>query len=234
MRLSTFPTLHGEKAVVRLFAGSGRFLRLADLGLPAEVHDALSQVLDETSGAGILSCPAGSGKTTSLYACLRELAARSQGKRSLATKILVIGGVWRYTSWAEFCHLLALLLESELPLPEALRLAGEGVQNSDLDRACRGMAGEVEKGETLAQAMATRPELPSGLARLLRWATKQNAIAEILHMAGEMFEARAKGQAMFAGTVMAVLAAVIVLWGAFSVVIGLMLPMVMLINRLSG
>ena len=52
MRLSTFPTLHGEKAVVRLFAGSGRFLRLADLGLPAEVHDALSQVLDETSGAG--------------------------------------------------------------------------------------------------------------------------------------------------------------------------------------
>ena len=52
MRLSTFPTLHGEKAVVRLFAGSGRFLRLADLGLPAEVHDVLSQVLDETSGAG--------------------------------------------------------------------------------------------------------------------------------------------------------------------------------------
>ena len=37
MRLSTFPTLHGEKAVVRLFAGSGRFLRLADLGLPALV-----------------------------------------------------------------------------------------------------------------------------------------------------------------------------------------------------
>src|SRR5271157_2267951 len=33
MRLSTFPTLHGEKAVVRLFAGSGRFLRLADSSL---------------------------------------------------------------------------------------------------------------------------------------------------------------------------------------------------------
>ena len=81
MRLSTFPTLHGEKAVVRLFAGSGRFLRLGDLGLPAEVHDALAQVLEETSGAGILSGPAGSGKTTSLYACLRELAARSWGER---------------------------------------------------------------------------------------------------------------------------------------------------------
>ncbi len=85
MRLSSFPTLHGEKAVVRLFVGSGRFLRLADLGLPAEVQDALSRVLDETSGAAILSGPAGSGKTTSLYACLRELAARSHGQRSLTS-----------------------------------------------------------------------------------------------------------------------------------------------------
>ena len=34
VRVSTFPTLYGEKAVVRLFASSGRFLRLDDLGLP--------------------------------------------------------------------------------------------------------------------------------------------------------------------------------------------------------
>jgi general secretion pathway protein F len=168
-----------------------------------------------------------------LWLVLR-IVLKPPDRRSLATKIPVIGGVWRYTSWAEFCHLLALLLESQLPLPEALRLAGKGVQNTDLDRACQRMAGEVEKGETLAQAMASRPELPSGLARLLRWATKQNAIAEILHMAGEMFEARAKGQAMFAGTVMAVLSVVNVLWGVSSVIIGLMLPMVTLISRLSG
>lgn len=163
-----------------------------------------------------------------------RVALKPPDRRSLATKIPVIGGVWRYTSWAEFCHLLALLLESQLPLPEALRLAGEGVQNADLDRACRIMAGEVERGENLAQAMTKRPELPTGLARLLRWATKQNAIAEILHMAGEMFEARAKGQAAFAGTVMAVLSVVIVLWGVLSVIFGLMLPIVTLITRLSG
>ena len=93
------------------------------------------------------------------------------------------------------------------PLPEALRLTGEGVQNDDLDRACQAMAADVERGsDLLPEAMAGRPELPTGLARLLRWATDQNAIAEILHMAGEMFEARARGQATFAGTVMAVLA----------------------------
>lgn len=85
MRLSTFPTLHGEKAVVRLFAGPGRFTILDDLGLPEEVRDALSRLLNETSGAIVLAGPAGSGKTTTMYACLREIARRSEGRRSLAT-----------------------------------------------------------------------------------------------------------------------------------------------------
>lgn len=85
MRLSTFPTVFGEKAVVRMFAAAGRFLRLDDLGLPDEVRDGLSRGLDETSGAIVLAGPAGSGKTTTLYAGLRELAARRPGERSLAT-----------------------------------------------------------------------------------------------------------------------------------------------------
>jgi type II secretory ATPase GspE/PulE/Tfp pilus assembly ATPase PilB-like protein len=85
MRLSSFPTLYGEKAVVRLFAGPGRYLTLEDLGLPDEVRDALSALLDETSGSIVLSGPAGSGKTTTIYACLRQLAARSAGRRSLAS-----------------------------------------------------------------------------------------------------------------------------------------------------
>jgi len=85
MRVSTFPTLFGEKAVVRMFAGPGRFLGLDDLGLPASVRDELARILAETSGAIVLSGPAGSGKTTTIYACLRELAARSRGERSLVT-----------------------------------------------------------------------------------------------------------------------------------------------------
>jgi type II secretory ATPase GspE/PulE/Tfp pilus assembly ATPase PilB-like protein len=97
MRLSTFPTIFGEKAVVRMFAAPGKFLRLDDLGLPAEVRDGVSNVLEETSGALVLSGPAGSGKTTTIYACLRELAARRPGERSLATLEdpveAVVGGV---------------------------------------------------------------------------------------------------------------------------------------------
>ncbi|HEX4143219.1 MAG TPA: GspE/PulE family protein [Pirellulales bacterium] len=85
MRASTFPTLYGEKAVVRLFTSSSHFLQLADLKLGEDVEAGLGRLLSETSGAILVVGPAGSGKTTTLYACLREIAARSQGGRSIVT-----------------------------------------------------------------------------------------------------------------------------------------------------
>ncbi len=64
-----FPTLYGERAVVRFFARSGRYECLDDLGLPDDVLVPLRRLLAETSGA--MTGPAGSGKTTTVYACLR-------------------------------------------------------------------------------------------------------------------------------------------------------------------
>jgi type II secretory ATPase GspE/PulE/Tfp pilus assembly ATPase PilB-like protein len=85
MRLCTFPTLHGEKAVIRLFGGPSRFARVRDLGWPEEVESSVLALLESTSGAVVFSGPAGSGKTTSIYASLRELAAREKGARGIAT-----------------------------------------------------------------------------------------------------------------------------------------------------
>ncbi|MHC4403443.1 MAG: GspE/PulE family protein, partial [Planctomycetota bacterium] len=85
MRVSTFPTLHGERAVVRLFAGPRQFERLDDLGLPDDVLGPLRRLLGETSGAILATGPAGCGKTTTIYACLRELAAAGDAVRSLVS-----------------------------------------------------------------------------------------------------------------------------------------------------
>ncbi len=89
MRLSTFPTLHGERAVIRLFGGAPgggaqQFQRLADLGLPEEIRAGLELLLAHTSGAVLVTGPAGCGKTTTAYTCLREIAAQG-GPRSMVS-----------------------------------------------------------------------------------------------------------------------------------------------------
>ena len=84
-RISTFPTLHGEKAVVRLFAAEGQYLHLNQLGLPDDIGPKLKRLLGETSGVILLTGPAGSGKTTTIYSCLREIVDESHGGRSLVS-----------------------------------------------------------------------------------------------------------------------------------------------------
>jgi len=85
MRVSTFPTLHGERAVVRLFASDSRYLSVANLGLPAEIEASLQSLLAQTSGAVLITGPAGSGKTTTAYACLRDIVRSSSSRRSVVT-----------------------------------------------------------------------------------------------------------------------------------------------------
>ncbi len=85
LRLSTFPTLHGEKAVLRLFAVDEQLRRLDDLKLPADVSDQLRQLLAATSGAIVIAGPAGSGKTTTAYASLREIVSASGGGRNIVS-----------------------------------------------------------------------------------------------------------------------------------------------------
>lgn len=81
IRVATYPTVTGEKIVLRLFNTAVR--SLDELALPANARLPLEQFLRRTSGLLLLTGPAGSGKTTTIYACLRALAA--QGGRHIIT-----------------------------------------------------------------------------------------------------------------------------------------------------
>ncbi len=72
IRVATYPTVTGEKIVLRLFSASTA-KALTELGLPADALVELEAFLRQTTGLLLLTGPAGSGKTTTIYACLRHL-----------------------------------------------------------------------------------------------------------------------------------------------------------------
>ena len=72
IRVATYPTVTGEKIVLRLFNSSSA-KSLHELSLPADVGAELEHFLRQSAGLLLLTGPAGSGKTTTIYACLRHL-----------------------------------------------------------------------------------------------------------------------------------------------------------------
>jgi type II secretory ATPase GspE/PulE/Tfp pilus assembly ATPase PilB-like protein len=82
IRVATYPTVTGEKIVLRLFSAGG-VKALEELGFAAEPHAELERFLNQTAGLLLLTGPAGSGKTTTIYACLRALSER--GGRHIIT-----------------------------------------------------------------------------------------------------------------------------------------------------
>jgi len=85
LRVSIFPTLHGEKAVLRLLDSETKAMKLGDFGLvDADLAD-LRRILHRPQGMLLLTGPTGSGKTTLLYAALREIGRESGGQRNIVT-----------------------------------------------------------------------------------------------------------------------------------------------------
>lgn len=74
LRVATYPTVTGEKIVLRLYNETS-VKSLSELEFPAGPRAELENFLRGTSGLLLLTGPSGSGKTTTIYACLRQLAA---------------------------------------------------------------------------------------------------------------------------------------------------------------
>jgi type IV pilus assembly protein PilB len=78
LRISTLPTIYGEKVVMRILDKSSVLLKLADLGFSPENLKIFRRLVYEPDGIILVTGPTGSGKTTTLYAALSEI--RSMGK----------------------------------------------------------------------------------------------------------------------------------------------------------
>jgi len=73
LRVSTLPTQFGESLVLRVLDRTTVNLDLEALGMPDYIHDFLLEVIHRPNGIFIATGPTGSGKTTTLYSCLRKI-----------------------------------------------------------------------------------------------------------------------------------------------------------------
>ncbi len=78
IRVSTIPTVHGEKVVMRLLYQSENLMQLKDLGLVKKVYSEFQRMIQKSGGIILVTGPTGSGKTTTLYAALGNLDRRAK------------------------------------------------------------------------------------------------------------------------------------------------------------
>ncbi|WP_341937352.1 GspE/PulE family protein [Marinimicrobium sp. C2-29] len=74
LRLSTLPTAFGEKLVLRIFDPDVLLRSFADLGLVGDDYQRWRTMLERPNGIVLVTGPTGSGKTTTLYSSLRQIA----------------------------------------------------------------------------------------------------------------------------------------------------------------
>ena len=77
-RVSTLPSVHGEKVVIRLLPSASSIQRLADLGLDDDQRESLIGALAVSHGLVLITGPTGSGKTNTLYAAITETMTRER------------------------------------------------------------------------------------------------------------------------------------------------------------
>lgn len=78
IRVGSGPTIHGERLVLRLMPDQAAFTHLEDLGLDEQQVEAVKRAISGPYGMVLSVGPVGSGKSTTMYSCLRRLSDPSQ------------------------------------------------------------------------------------------------------------------------------------------------------------
>src|SRR5437763_1344294 len=142
LRVSTLPTQFGESVVLRVLDRTTVNLDLEMLGMPDYVHNYILEIINRPNGIFIATGPTGSGKTTTLYSCLRQI-------NTIDSKLLTVEEPVEYD------------LEGivQVPVNEAIGLTFARVLRSflrqDPDRIMVGETRDLETAQIAIQASLT-------------------------------------------------------------------------------
>ncbi len=162
---------------------------------------------------------------------LRFVGGAARWRRVIAT-VPLFGVLWHWTGVSELTRLLAALIAQRVPLPDALRLAADGVHDANVGQVSRMLADGVEQGQSLAELLDTTYRLPATLVPIVRWGEQSGELSEAFHLAGEMFEGRVRMRSELVIAVVPPIIFAFVAMIAMVILVGLYAPMFTIIQGL--
>jgi type IV pilus assembly protein PilC len=145
----------------------------------------------------------------------------------------LVGRLWMWAGQREFAAHLATFLGLGLSMPRAVDHTAQVLSDRNLARACRRVSSRLESGETLSSSLDKSIHFDRSLIALIGWGEKHGALPEALGVASDLFDDQVEQQAALVRRVLPPLTLVTVATLMFFVIIGLMIPMVTLIENLT-
>ncbi len=174
-----------------------------------------------------------------IFATERWWLRSTQAGRRIWTRVVyslpLFGSVARYVQLATFTDLLSILVEQEIPLPEAIRLAGETTGDPLLSDGTKQIEKLLNQGEPLGTALRQQRLMPDLIVWMIGFGEKQGSLATSLRQIAQMYRRNAEARATLLRTVLPPLL-IIILAGTlgFVFVFGLLGPMFELLDGRSG
>jgi type II secretory pathway component PulF len=166
-------------------------------------------------------------------ALVRIVVGAAVWRRLLAT-IPLLGPIWHWAGVAQWTRMLAMLLDQQLPLHEALRLAADGSFDANVGQAARQLAVGAEQGRSLSEMLSKTYRLPNSLVPLVRWGEQSGAMSDAMHAASDMFEGRLALRSNLLRLILPPLVLLLIGLGVSLVIVALLAPMLELIRMMSS
>ncbi len=162
----------------------------------------------------------------------RLVGGRERWQRQIATFPL-LGPLWYWQAIAEWSGLVGVLVRYQVTLPDALRLAADGVRNAYVGHLSLQLADGVSSGRTLSQSMTAQRGMPRSIIPLIRWGEQTGTLADALSAGSDMFQNRVRRRSLLLQLTLPPALFIAIACSVLFIVTSLFLPLFSLIQALS-
>ena len=150
------------------------------------------------------------------------------------TGLPILGRVWLWSAQHEFASLMGALTQEQVRLEDALRTTAESLRDRNLARATHIVSRKCEEGNLLSKSLAESIHFDRALPALVAWGEANDALPAALHQAKTYYEKELDLHATFLRNILPPLLFMAVIATLFILTVSLFVPLVGLVNNLSG